>query len=150
MKIDRLIKYMDYKRLNDNQVTVDCGLAVGLIGKARKGKSDLGRNSIEKILKVYRDLNRQWLVYGEGDMLIVPPTSTAEPQTHLNNMDNFTQLLQAIIRHGEEISEHRRLLDRAMSIVEQQQAERMPATSGVLATAVRDSQNPPPLRNESK
>lgn len=69
MKIDRFIKYMDYKGLNDNQVTVDCGLAIGLIGKAKKGKSDLGRNTVEKILRVYTDLNREWLLTGEGEML---------------------------------------------------------------------------------
>lgn len=69
MIIDRFIKYMDFKGLNDNQVTMDCHLSVGLIGKARKGKSDLGRNSIEKILKAYPDLSRAWLLTGEGEML---------------------------------------------------------------------------------
>lgn len=49
MVIDRLISYMEYGGLNDNQVTVDCGLSVGLTGKARKGKNDSGRNTIEKI-----------------------------------------------------------------------------------------------------
>lgn len=51
MVIDRFINYMEYRGLNDNQVTVDCGLSVGLIGKARKGKNDLGRNTIEKIFE---------------------------------------------------------------------------------------------------
>lgn len=52
--IDRLDEYMLINGLNDNQVTVNCGLSVGLIGQARKGKSDIGKKSVEKILSFYK------------------------------------------------------------------------------------------------
>ena len=67
--IDRFDKYMTTKDLNDNQVTVSCGLSVGLLGKARRGDSDLGKKTIDKILSFYQDLNRVWLLTGEGEML---------------------------------------------------------------------------------
>lgn len=67
--IDRLDKYIEYKGINDNQITVNCGLSQGLLAKARKGKSDLGKKTIEKILTYYQDLNRSWLLIGEGEML---------------------------------------------------------------------------------
>lgn len=66
--IDRLDKYMAEKGLNDNQVTVNCGLSVGLIGQARKGKSDIGKKAADKILNFYQDINRVWFLTGEGDM----------------------------------------------------------------------------------
>ncbi len=69
-KMERFAKYMDFKGLNDNQVTKVCDLSQGLIGKARAGKSDLGASAIEKILKKYQDLNRVWLLTGEGEMLL--------------------------------------------------------------------------------
>lgn len=34
MVIGRFVKYMNYKGLNNNQVTTQCDLSVGLIGKA--------------------------------------------------------------------------------------------------------------------
>lgn len=68
-RIDNLIKYMDYKGLNDNQVTNECSLSNGLLGKARKGLSDIGNSSVEKILKKYQDLSRVFLLTGEGEML---------------------------------------------------------------------------------
>lgn len=68
-KTERFVKYMEIKGLNDNQVTKQCGFAQGLLGQARKGKSDLGAKSIEKILSVYQDLSRVWLLTGEGQML---------------------------------------------------------------------------------
>lgn len=68
-KIDRLSKYMDFKGLNDNVVTKECSLAQGLLGKARSGRSDLGSKAIDKILEKYQDINKVWLLTGEGEML---------------------------------------------------------------------------------
>lgn len=68
-KIDRFDKYMKIKQLNDNKVTVDLGLSVGVIGKSRKDGRDLSDKTIENILNFYGDLNRVWLLTGEGEML---------------------------------------------------------------------------------
>lgn len=68
-KIDRFDKYMKYKGLNDNKVTVQLSLSVGLIGKSRQKGRDLSDAAIEKILNFYADLNRNWLLIGDGEML---------------------------------------------------------------------------------
>ena len=68
-KIDRFIEYMKIKGLNDNKVTQECGLSQGLLGQARSGKSDLGAKTIDKILTKYQDLNKTWLITGDGMML---------------------------------------------------------------------------------
>ncbi|MCH5234513.1 MAG: LexA family transcriptional regulator [Muribaculaceae bacterium] len=68
-RISRFIKYMEFKGLNDNQVTIQCNLSRGLLGQARTGKSDLGEKAVDKILKEYQDLNKIWLLTGEGEML---------------------------------------------------------------------------------
>lgn len=68
--IERFDKYMQYKGLNDNQVTNSLGLSNGLIGKSRKTGRDLSAKVIEQILSFYTDLNRVWLLTGEGDMII--------------------------------------------------------------------------------
>ena len=67
--IDRLDIYIREKGINDNQVTVNAGLSVGLLNNARRGSSDIGKKTIEKILTFYQDLNRVWLITGEGSML---------------------------------------------------------------------------------
>lgn len=47
--IDRLDLYIKEKGLNDNVVTVDCGLSVGALNKARKGTTNLGLKAVERI-----------------------------------------------------------------------------------------------------
>ena len=82
-RFERFDKYMKLKGLNDNQVTNECGLSQGLLGQARTGKSDLGAKSIDKILNVYQDLNKVWLLTGEGEML--KASSSAQPQPSVKN-----------------------------------------------------------------
>lgn len=66
---ERLDKYMEYKGLNDNKLTVEAGISVGLIGKGRK-RGGLSQENIAKILYSYPDLNANWLFRGEGNMII--------------------------------------------------------------------------------
>lgn len=67
--IDRLDLYIKEKGLNDNIVTTTCSLSVGALNKARKGTTNLGLKNVERILKIYNDINRDWLLTGEGEML---------------------------------------------------------------------------------
>lgn len=55
-RIERFDKYMAFKGLNDNKVTVDLGLSNGTIGKSRKNGRDLSDRVIEQILNFYTDL----------------------------------------------------------------------------------------------
>ena len=68
-KVERFLQYLDSKGITENRATVECGLSQGLIHQAKSGKSDIGYKSIEKILKTYQDINREWLLYGQGEML---------------------------------------------------------------------------------
>ena len=79
-KIDRFLKYLDYKGISENKATVDCGLSKGLIGQAKSGKSDLGNKAVEKVLIFYQDLNNVWLLTGEGEMLTPDQSRDSKPE----------------------------------------------------------------------
>lgn len=81
---DRLDKFMLYKGLNDNKMTVQAGLSVGSLGKQRKGARGLSNDSIAKILYVYSELDANWLLTGKGNML--KGQSETEENTSLNNV----------------------------------------------------------------
>jgi len=59
---------MKYKGLNDNKITVEAGIANGIIGKARK-RGSLSLENISKLLLTYPELDADWLIIGKGEML---------------------------------------------------------------------------------
>jgi hypothetical protein len=78
---DRLDKFMQYKGLNDNKITVSAGVSNGLIGKGRQ-RGALSQDSISKILCAYPELDANWLLTGKGDML--KSDSPAPPIHNIN------------------------------------------------------------------
>lgn len=76
-KVDRLIEYLSEKGISENKATIECGLSKGLICQAKSGKADIGNKAVEKILSTYDDLNRVWLLTGEGSMLNTPEHETS-------------------------------------------------------------------------
>lgn len=68
--IDRLEMFMLEKGLNNNMLTEKANLSNGLIGKARKSRSEMNSESIERILLSFPDLNADWLLTGRGEMTL--------------------------------------------------------------------------------
>lgn len=66
---ERLAEYMIFRGINNNMITVSAGLSVGQIGKAISNNSGINSTSIEKILYTYPEINPEWLLTGNGNML---------------------------------------------------------------------------------
>lgn len=76
--VDRFDKYMEYRGLNDNVVTQNLSLSIGTIGKSRKDGRDLSKKVVDSILNFYTDIDRVWLLTGEGSMLKSSAPAVAE------------------------------------------------------------------------
>ena len=132
-KIDRFDKYVNYRELNDNKVTREAKLSIGTLGKSRKEGKELSDKNVEKILKCYLDLNRKWLLYGEGDMLRdngsileEPPSQygicreCADKEKEIIKLKNrITFLTENIREYKKETSEKDQQIGRLKSILEQ-------------------------------
>jgi hypothetical protein len=68
--IERLQYFMEKKGINDNQMTVNAGLSVGLIGKAKVSGKGMSSMNIEKILLAYPELSADWLLIGADALSI--------------------------------------------------------------------------------
>ena len=73
---DRLKEYLEYKKIAVSRAENECGLSSSLLSKAlpnpekgQEGKS-IGSDNLEKILSKYTDLSSEWLLRGEGSMLV--------------------------------------------------------------------------------
>jgi hypothetical protein len=85
----RLDKYMIFKGLNDNKLTVETGISNGLIGKARK-RGSLSQDNISKILQKYSDLDANWLFTGEGSM-----QKSSSKKSVIEDNTNYKELAEA-------------------------------------------------------
>ena len=63
----RLLEYLKYKRISQVEFTKSIDVSSTYIGAMRKG---IPASKLKKIITLYPDLNRDWLLYGEGDMLV--------------------------------------------------------------------------------
>ena len=71
--IDRLFEFFRENHLSNYKVEKACGLTNGYLRNLRKAPSF---EILEKIFSTYPELNRDWVLYGEGDML---RSSDADP-----------------------------------------------------------------------
>jgi len=122
--IDRLDTYMNYSKLNDNKITVQLGLSVGLIGKSRLEGHDLGKKTIEKVLNFYTDLNRAWLLSGYGEMLNI----TEDKGNELHE-DNFNYNLNF---EDKAFKSQNKMIDNLLKMVDRLNEENNRLTEEVL------------------
>lgn len=63
----RTYLFVNHKGLTMKKFEELCGLSSGYVSSMRKG---FGRGKLDNVLTAFPDLNREWLLYGEGEMLI--------------------------------------------------------------------------------
>lgn len=66
---DRIKKFIDSQNLTIKAFEEMCGLSNGYISSMRKG---LGGAKLNNVLTKFPNLNRDWLLFGEGEMLKAP------------------------------------------------------------------------------
>lgn len=71
--------------LNDNKVTEQLSLSTGLIGKSRKKGRDLSKKLANQILNFYTDIEKVWLLTGEGEE---PKKKTGYPIQNVDQKAN--------------------------------------------------------------
>lgn len=69
----RLLYYLKSKRISQTEFTRNIGVSSTYIGAMRKG---IPADKLRIITRQYPDLNREWLLYGEGEMIVDPENNT--------------------------------------------------------------------------
>lgn len=117
---ERTYSFIEYKGITVKKFEELCGLSNGYISSMRKG---FGTDKLNNVLTMFPELNREWLLYGEGEML--------NPKVIQNNQNgdniqghsvtvNKTEkdYLEIIKRQSEQLSESQEQIDRLLSIIE--------------------------------
>ena len=77
---ERTYAFIEHKGITVKHFEELCNLSNGYISSMRKG---FGSDKLNNVLKSFPELNRDWLLYGEGDMI-------TENSPQINNSGEFT------------------------------------------------------------
>lgn len=117
---DRIILWVEFQNISISAFERKCGLGVGYVANL---KANTNSKKINDIIKAYPELNKQWLLTGEGDMLkkINNQNQSAGNDSVLQqaNGDDITQSAnekesKTLTQAMSEISEMRKALTKAM------------------------------------
>lgn len=89
-RVDRFTKYLKIKKISVSKAERLANLWVSTIIYSSKDNRDLTDNSCDKILRFFTDLNPDWLLTGDGEMLLntSPVQTVTGDGNHDNNMIN--------------------------------------------------------------
>lgn len=125
---DRTIEFVKYKGITMKSFETRCGLSSGYVTSMRKG---FGSDKLNNVLTAFPELNRDWLLYGEGPMLkeAITQQATGDNNTQIAGNGNHLDMSPALKLAIEEISEQRKLvaksqeqIDRLLAIIEKMQS----------------------------
>jgi phage repressor protein C with HTH and peptisase S24 domain len=68
---ERTLEFIKYKKISVKEFEIRCGLSNGYVASMRKG---FGADKLSNVLSAYPELNREWLLFNEGEMTASPPT----------------------------------------------------------------------------
>nr|DAR49944.1 MAG TPA: repressor protein CI [Caudoviricetes sp.] len=136
---ERTIEFVKNQKITMKEFETRCGLSTGYVTSMRKG---YGADKLNNVLKAFPQLNRDWLLYGEGSMLTDPATAPAASSS--------TDLSSALNKAMDEIAAQRRIteksqqqIDRLISLLE---ADRRTSAASPTAAAPEEGTEAPRKR----
>lgn len=129
---ERTLEFIKYKGLKMVQFEQMCELSSGYVNSMRVG---FGRDKLNKVLLQFPELSREWLLYGEGEMLKSGNFSQNQEKVTQNNENgdniqgqnvtvqsntqaNVDEFLAIIKQQANQITKSQEQIDRLISIIE--------------------------------
>lgn len=95
---ERLIEFIKYKGLSLSKFEKYVGLSNGYVYNISKG---IGSDKLQRILAKFPELNQDWIISGEGEMLKSP---TERASAHGESMKEYETWLLPMDSHGGSLS----------------------------------------------
>ncbi|MBR4562211.1 MAG: hypothetical protein IKO23_09870 [Bacteroidales bacterium] len=118
---ERIMIFLDFKDMKPATFERLCGLSNGYLNQLKKEPS---LSKIEKILETFPELNKEWLMTGEGQMLngtVIGDGNIKGDNNNWTNVNTDSALLRAIEAIGEQqkiTAKSQEQIDRLIGIIE--------------------------------
>lgn len=105
----RLQQFIQHMNLSVYQVNRTAGLCQGLLTNAFSKKQGLTTSTLERLLIAYPMLNANWLIVGQGDMLLKDngdiSCDTSTSQSHLQNLQTLQDQCVEMIKQIQQMKQ---------------------------------------------
>jgi hypothetical protein len=88
----RIKEIMDYYGLSQTEMANKTGIGQSNLSGSLNGKRPCGLGLLNKIAISFPDINRNWLLYGEGTMLNAPSPSPSVSQHNVHGSNNYVDM----------------------------------------------------------
>lgn len=88
MIIERIKQIIDYKQISVRKFCIEIGVSNGFLDKVK----DVGVEKVAKILYTYPEINPEWLVTGNGNML--RQKDLPKPAIDTNRIDELSEMIE--------------------------------------------------------
>ena len=120
---DRLKDFIKYLGIGQSKFEKKCNLSNGYINNS---KGNFGASKLEYILKLHPELNREWLLYGEGEMLKSPVqeikgdnnTQVIGDGNHVSTPSTLDKALDEIAAQRKLVEKSQEQIDRLIGVLE--------------------------------
>lgn len=114
---ERILALISYLGISNREFEIKCGMCNGYINSMRKG---LGLPKIENVLKAYPNVNREWLVHGEGTMLRLDATASTEEEEIAKKTDMYKAMMEELARLKKELEDKDKFIDKLNERIDMQ------------------------------
>lgn len=130
---ERLMQLIDALGISKSEFERNCGLSNGYLNSIRTG---IGSKGLALILGTYPQVNKTWLVFGDGEMFGGDPESASEVPhdreslggenntqvigngNHVNNPTTLDKAIDEIAAQRKVVQKSQEQIDRLLSIIE--------------------------------
>lgn len=120
---ERIEELLHHFRMEQKDFAEKCGFLPDTISNIKLGRCSISKTVFRKIIKAFPDINKSWLLDGEGEMLKNNQSiKEVEAKGHFvnspvaNNVRNDPSIIEGLMRAMEKKDEQ---MDRLLSIIEQ-------------------------------
>lgn len=126
---DRVYEFVKFKGITMRKFEEICGLSSGYVSSMRH---NFGKDKLTNVLTQFPELSREWLLFGDGEMLKNRNFSQNQEKVTQNNENgdniqgqnvtiqgnNVDEFLAIIKQQANQISKSQEQIDRLISIIE--------------------------------
>lgn len=118
--IDRFYIYLEFKKIKHTRFEKDHGLSNGYLGTQLKRKGNLGEDVLNIIIDNCRDINPEWLLNGNGEML---RSDIKKPDSNDNMINDVLKAKNETISSlSQQIDGQKVIIDNQQLTIQNQQA----------------------------